>query len=118
RVKTFNAQRIEGGETPFLIRAGVHSGPAVGGIVGTSKYIYDVFGDTINTGSRIEQWSEPMRVNVSEATYELTRDVFGFEDRGNREVKGKGALRMFFAAQGNGLPLARVATATAGLKSE
>ena len=53
------------------IRIGIHSGPLVGGIVGVKKYIYDVFGDTINTASRMETMSEPMRINVSEATWEL-----------------------------------------------
>jgi class 3 adenylate cyclase/HAMP domain-containing protein len=78
------------------IRIGVHSGPLVGGIVGVKKYIYDVFGDTINTASRMETMSEPMRINVSEATRELAGDDFRFVERDPVEVKGKGAMRMYF----------------------
>jgi class 3 adenylate cyclase len=85
------------GGLSFLIRAGVHSGAAVGGIVGTAKFIYDVFGDTINVAARVQQLSEPMRVNVSEATRLLVPDGYHFEDRGPLSVKGKGELRMFFA---------------------
>jgi class 3 adenylate cyclase len=78
------------------IRVGIHSGRLVGGIVGIKKYIYDVFGDTINTASRMETYSEPMRINVSETTYALVKDDFAFVPREPAEVKGKGRLRMYF----------------------
>ncbi len=80
----------------WKIRIGVHSGRVVGGIVGVRKYIYDVFGDTINTASRMESNSEPMKINVSESTYKLTFKDFEFIDRGTRDVKGKGPMRMYF----------------------
>jgi adenylate cyclase len=95
-----NAREARSGGLQFLIRAGVHSGSAVGGIVGTTKFIYDVFGDTINIASRVQQLSEPMRVNVSEATRELVHGGCRFEDRGRLPVKGVGELRMFFAGGG------------------
>jgi len=81
---------------PWEVRIGVHSGRVVGGVVGVKKYIYDVFGDTINTASRMEHLSEPMRINVSEATVALTQDRFLFEERTPAEVKGKGTMRMFY----------------------
>jgi len=80
----------------WQIRIGLHSGRLVGGIVGIRKYIYDVFGDTINTASRMETCSEPMRINVSETTYHLVKDDFRFLEREPIEVKGKGEMKMFF----------------------
>jgi adenylate cyclase len=80
----------------WRIRIGLHSGPAVGGIVGVKKYIYDVFGDSINTASRMESNSEPMRVNVSEAVWVRISDWFEGELRPAREIKGKGEMRMYF----------------------
>jgi adenylate cyclase len=78
------------------VRAGVHSGEAVAGVVGVKKYIYDVFGDTINTASRMQSNSEPMKINISEATYKLVKDQFETEPRGEIEARGKGKLRMYF----------------------
>lgn len=75
---------------------GIHSGKVVGGVVGVRKYIYDVFGDTINTTSRMESNSEPMQINVSEATYDLVREDYEFTPREVIEVKGKGKMKMFF----------------------
>jgi class 3 adenylate cyclase len=78
------------------MRVGLHSGSAIAGIVGTNKYIYDVFGDTVNTASRMESHSEPMRVNVSEATASLLGGKIPVEERGEIEVKGKGLMKMYF----------------------
>jgi class 3 adenylate cyclase len=75
---------------------GIHTGLVVGGIVGTQKYLYDVFGDTVNTASRMESNSEPMRVNISNATWELVKDDFRTTDRGEHAVKGKDAMHMYF----------------------
>ena len=80
----------------WQMRMGVHSGRVVGGIVGIEKYIYDVFGDTINTAARMEHYSEPMKINVSSETYLLARDHFNFKERGSVEVKGKGMITMYF----------------------
>ncbi|MBU0764217.1 MAG: adenylate/guanylate cyclase domain-containing protein [Bacteroidetes bacterium] len=78
------------------IRIGIHTGQVVGGIVGVKKYIYDIFGDTINTASRMEANSLPMRINVSEPAYLLAKEIFSFQEREELEVKGKGMMKMYF----------------------
>lgn len=80
----------------WQIRIGVHTGNLIGGIVGTKKYIYDVFGDTINTASRMESNSVAGKINVSEKTYKYARKHFTFTERPTIEVKGKGKMKMFF----------------------
>ena len=84
--------------SPFRweIRVGVHTGKVVGGVVGIKKYIYDVFGDTINTACRMEQNSEPMKINLSESTCVLIRDKYTLIERGELNVKGKGDMKMYF----------------------
>ncbi len=88
-------ERNRRSELHWEMRTGVHTGPVIGGVVGVRKYIYDVFGDTINTASRMESHAPPMRVNLSEATYLRVRDAFAWEERSQVEVKGKGQMRMY-----------------------
>jgi len=80
----------------WKIRIGIHSGKVIGGVVGIKKYIYDVFGDTINTAARMETNSEPMRINVSETTYKLTKNDFKYIEREPIKLKGKGMQKMYF----------------------
>ena len=86
------------GETAFEMRLGIHTGPVVAGIVGVKKFQYDIWGDTVNTASRIENRGEASKVNISQATYEFIKgdSDFKFESRGNIEVKGKGEIEMWF----------------------
>jgi class 3 adenylate cyclase len=83
-------------EKPWNVRIGIHSGSAVGAIVGTKKYIYDIFGDSVNTASRMESHSDVMKINVSGTTWELTKDKYDFEKREPVMVKGKGLMEMYF----------------------
>jgi class 3 adenylate cyclase len=90
-------RRLDSSEIQWRSRVGIHSGPVVGGIVGVKKYLYDIFGDTVNTASRVETASEPMRVTLTRTTRDLAGDRFEFTSRGLVELKGKGAVELFVA---------------------
>ncbi len=80
----------------WQLRLGINTGGLIAGVVGRQKFVYDVWGDTVNTASRLETAGMADRVNVSRATYERVKDFFECEDRGPIEVKAKGAVDMFF----------------------
>lgn len=79
----------------FQIRIGIHSGPLVAGVIGTKKYIYDIWGDTVNIASRMESCGIPGKIQVSEDTYNLLKDRYKMEERGVIEVKGQGLMKTF-----------------------
>ena len=81
---------------PLAMRVGISSGPVVAGVVGTKKFFYDVWGDTVNVASRMESTGEPGKIQVSEATYECLKANFELAARGEIEVRGKGTMRTWF----------------------
>lgn len=97
-IHAHRAEKEEKGQSAFNMRAGIHTGPVVAGIVGVKKFQYDIWGDTVNTASRMESAGEAGKVNISNATYEILKDDsdFVFESRGKIIAKGKGEMEMWF----------------------
>lgn len=77
------------------IRVGIHTGAAIGGIIGRHRFIYDVWGDTVNTASRMESHGVPDRIHLSEETYRHIHQHYNCESRGRLEIKGKGAMETY-----------------------
>jgi len=82
----------------FQLRIGIHTGPVVAGVIGTHRFIYDVWGDTVNVASRLETTGLPGRIHVSEAIAEMVGDRYALEPRGAVEIKGRGQMKTFFLA--------------------
>ncbi len=80
----------------FNVRVGIHCGSVVAGVVGESKFAYDIWGDTVNVAARMEQNSEIGKINVSQDFYSLVKDRANFEHRGKIEAKNKGEIDMYF----------------------
>lgn len=84
-------------EIPYWeLRLGIHSGPLMAGVVGEKKFAYDVWGDTVNTASRMESSGTPGKINISYVTYEFVKDYFDCEYRGEIDAKNKGKIKMFY----------------------
>lgn len=82
----------------FDVRIGINTGPVVAGVVGSKKFSYDIWGDTVNVASRMESMSEAGKINISEHTFELIKNEFNCENRGEIAVKNKGKLKMYFVS--------------------
>lgn len=91
------AERIQQQKSYFDIRIGINTGPVVAGVVGSKKFAYDIWGDTVNIAARLQQTSEPGRINISPSTYEQAKEKFRFTARGKISIKNKGELDMYFA---------------------
>ena len=91
-------RQVQTGGKTFRVRLGVHSGSVVAGIVGVKKFAYDIWGDTVNTAARMEQNSEPGKINISQSTYDLVNDKFNCEYRGEIDAKNKGMLKMYYVS--------------------
>lgn len=92
RLREFNAEH---GQT-FQVRIGIHSGELVAGVIGSKKYVYDIWGDTVNTASRMESHGLPGEIQISEDTHRYLDSGYLCEDRGVISVKGRGEVRTFF----------------------
>jgi class 3 adenylate cyclase len=84
------------GDGKLSLRIGIHSGPVVAGIIGTAKYSYDLWGDTVNTASRMESHGAPGEIHVSGAARDALGESFELAERGVVEIKGKGPMRTWW----------------------
>jgi class 3 adenylate cyclase len=92
----FALERQKQNKLAWQVRLGIHSGELIAGVVGKKKFAYDIWGDTVNTASRMESSGEPAKVNISGTTYELVKDFFDCTYRGKIPAKNKGEISMYF----------------------
>lgn len=95
-VEEINQAKTRDGRPIFEIRIGINTGALMAGVVGEKKFVYDVWGDSVNLASRMESSCEKGRVNVSQSTYFRIRDFFETEPRGKIMAKNKGTVEMYF----------------------
>jgi class 3 adenylate cyclase len=95
-INDYTEQMKKAGKDIFEVRIGIHTGPLVAGIVGIRKFAYDIWGDTVNTASRMESTGEVGRINISGTTYQLVKERFACTYRGKIAAKNKGEIDMYF----------------------
>ncbi len=87
------------GEPAWHLRIGIHTGSVVAGVIGSYKFVYDIWGDTVNLANRMESAGEAERINISEATYQCVKEYFDCTYRGKVPAKGKGEIDMYFVEE-------------------
>jgi class 3 adenylate cyclase len=99
-IEAYQTQRVAEQKPTFGMRTGIHTGAVAAGIVGVKKFHYDLWGDAVNTASRMESSGEVGFVNISDETYSLIKDepMFQFRNRGKVQAKGKGEMGMYFVS--------------------
>ncbi len=95
-MQTANQESIAKGEKPWEIRIGIHTGELIAGVIGTKRFAYDIWGDTVNVTSRIESSCEAGKINISGQTYTVIKDFFNCTYRGKIEAKNKGVIDMYY----------------------
>jgi class 3 adenylate cyclase len=97
-MQQYMMRRESSADVPLQLRIGINSGPAVAGIVGTTKFHYDLWGDMVNTASRMESHGQPGKIQITRPTYELIKDGLILEPLGTVKVKGKGEMDVWFVS--------------------
>lgn len=94
-MENYQSRRTREGRSAWSFRLGIHSGSVTAGVIGSKKFAFDIWGDTVNVASRMESHGEEGVINLSSATYQLIKDRMVCESRGELSVKGKGKLKMY-----------------------
>ncbi|HEY9700202.1 MAG TPA: adenylate/guanylate cyclase domain-containing protein [Trichocoleus sp.] len=95
-IACFKVRTSSGDSSALTMRIGIHTGAVGAGVIGTTKFAYDLWGDTVNTASRMESQGVPGKIQVTDKTYLLLRSNYRFEERGMIEIKGKGEMFTYF----------------------
>lgn len=103
-MENLKREREEAGQDYWELRIGIHTGAVIAGVVGKNKFAYDIWGDAVNTASRMESSGIPGKVNISGETYELVKDHFKCTHRGKIQAKNKGEIDMYIVEGLNGKP--------------
>lgn len=95
-MKTWEMDQPVLGKNGLVLRLGIHTGPVIAGVVGKKKFQYDIWGDAVNMASRMESNGEPNKLNISESTYHLVKEIYQCNHRGKYNVKNMGEVNMYF----------------------